>query len=256
MRDHDLVRRIVYEMGRPLTRIPVTVKCRIGVDGDDDYDRLCNFVTSVKSAGANHVIVHARTCMLNGLNPSQNRNIPPLQPHIVHQLVRDFPDMTFCLNGGITSFDQADTHMVNPYPYTPPSGALFDLPPVPSVMLGRLAWHDPLAFHSVDTRYFHAKSPNLTRRQIIDGYLDYAAQFDVYQPGQAEGPDVVPMYMLIRPLHYLFAGCKGAKQFRIECCRLYEAKGKGGGVCLADLVAEAVETGVDAALLDEAITRD
>ncbi len=111
MLEPELVRQIVSEMKRRVTHTEITVKCRIGVTKRESYEELVEFVNAVKSGGVNHMIIHARSCVLRGLSPAQNRTIPPLHPETVHQLVADFPDMTFALNGGVESFDEAKMHL-------------------------------------------------------------------------------------------------------------------------------------------------
>ncbi len=107
----DLVRQIVHEMKRRVTHTEVTVKCRIGVTNRESYENLVEFVNAVKSGGVTHMVIHARSCVLKGLSPAQNRSIPPLHPEVVHRLVSEFPDMTFALNGGVVGFDEAKMHL-------------------------------------------------------------------------------------------------------------------------------------------------
>lgn len=111
MLEPELVRQLVDSMKRRVTHTDVTVKCRIGVTDRESYKHLTEFVAAVKSGGVNHMIIHARNCVLKGLSPAQNRSVPPLHPEVVHQLVHDFPDMTFALNGGICDFDTARMHL-------------------------------------------------------------------------------------------------------------------------------------------------
>ena len=112
----ELVREIVYSMQRRIS-IPVSVKCRIGADEMDSYDELTNFIRTVSSGGVKKFVVHARKCLLNGLSPKQNRDIPPLRYEVVHRLVEDFPELKFVINGGISTFEQAKEHLDNDYSY-------------------------------------------------------------------------------------------------------------------------------------------
>jgi tRNA-dihydrouridine synthase A len=249
MRDPDRVRQIVSSIARHATLTPVTVKCRIGVDGEDRYDKLVEFIAAVKEGGAKHVIVHARTCLLNGLNPAQNRSIPPLKYTIVHQLVRDFPDMTFCINGGFTSFEHADQHLNTT---THPNETISSLPSVHSVMFGRAAWHNPWMFRTADSKYFGTEDQFLTRREIIDKYLDYAEQYITNYPAFQENPksEFVPIYVLIRPLQFLLAGTAGGRSFRRLTSKLYESGGgKQGIINFAELVEQSLAE-VPTAVLD------
>lgn len=94
----DLVREITYSMQRK-SNLPVTVKCRIGVDNVESYEELSSFIQTVSLGGVNKFVIHARKCLLNGLTTKQNREVPPLKYEVVHKLVEDFPDLKFVLNG-------------------------------------------------------------------------------------------------------------------------------------------------------------
>jgi tRNA-dihydrouridine synthase A len=107
---------------------PVTVKCRIGVDDQDPEEALPRFIETVAGAGVRHIIIHARKAWLQGLSPKENREIPPLDHDLVVRMKRRFPELTICINGGITSLDQAKAFL----------DAGLD-----GVMLGRAAYHDP-----------------------------------------------------------------------------------------------------------------
>ncbi len=108
MLEPDLVRQIVSEMKRRTTSAEVTVKCRIGLNVRDTWGDLVKFVLASKEGGVNKMIIHARICVLNGLSPAQNRNVPPLRYDIVSRLVEAFPDMKFVLNGGVRFYEEAD----------------------------------------------------------------------------------------------------------------------------------------------------
>jgi tRNA-dihydrouridine synthase A len=108
--------------------VPVTVKCRIGVDDQDPEVVLPDFLDQVSRAGVSHFIIHARKAWLKGLSPKENREIPPLNYDLVHRMKAQFPHLTICINGGITTLAQAQT--------------LLDLG-LDGVMIGRAAYHDP-----------------------------------------------------------------------------------------------------------------
>eukprot|EP01032_Pedospumella_encystans_P010361 gene10361-12115_t len=108
MLEPELVRQIVSEMKRRTTSAEVTVKCRIGLNVRDTWGDLVKFVLASKEGGVNKMIIHARICVLNGLSPAQNRNVPPLRYDIVSRLVEAFPDMKFVLNGGVRFYEEAD----------------------------------------------------------------------------------------------------------------------------------------------------
>jgi tRNA-dihydrouridine synthase A len=152
MLEPDLVREIVAAMGRRTSK-PITVKCRIGADNRDSYEELQEFIMAAHSGGVNKFIIHSRKCILKGLTTKQNREIPPLKYEVVHRLCRDFPELTFVLNGGITTFAQAQTHL-DPSGYhhaysvdgidgTEGNRMVEVLPPVHGCMIGRQAWSHP-----------------------------------------------------------------------------------------------------------------
>src|ERR1700727_224585 len=126
MREPALVADCVATM-RAAVDVPVTVKCRIGVDEQDAYADLHRFVETLTQTGLSTLIVHARKAWLHGLSPKENREIPPLDYSRVYQLKREFPKLTIVINGGITSGDAVHAHLQS----------------VDGVMLGRAAYHDP-----------------------------------------------------------------------------------------------------------------
>ena len=127
MKSPDLVAECLRAM-QGETDAPVTVKCRIGVDDQDAAEVLPAFIETVANAGIDHVIVHARKAWLKGLSPRENREIPPLDYDLVLRMRSLFPDLTLCINGGISSLDQARS--------------LLDQG-LDGVMIGRAAYHDP-----------------------------------------------------------------------------------------------------------------
>ena len=112
---------------RAAVRLPVTVKCRIGIDDQDQYEFLRTFIDTVAGAGCGHFIIHARKAILTGLTPRQNRDIPPLRYEVVYRLKQERPDLTIILNGGVRSVAEASVHC-----------AATD-----GVMVGREAYHNP-----------------------------------------------------------------------------------------------------------------
>eukprot|EP01035_Chromulina_nebulosa_P002734 gene2734-3723_t len=164
----DLVRQIVSSMSRRVS-IPVTVKCRIGADDMDSYEELTRFISEAHQGGANKFIIHSRKCLLSGLTTKQNREVPPLRYEVVHRLVRDFPELKFVLNGGINTLADAQLHM-------DPAGYRFEeesLPAVHGVMIGRAAYSNPLLLCNVDSVFYGEKDPCLSRRQILQRYIEY-----------------------------------------------------------------------------------
>lgn len=137
--------------------VPVTVKCRIGVDERDSYEDLAHFVETVSAAGCRTFIIHARKAWLNGLSPKENRTIPPLRHDRVEAVKRDFPALEIVLNGGIADLDQARQQL-----------QCFD-----GVMLGRAAYQNPYLLAEADRLFFGDPHPVPSRQDIIREMLPY-----------------------------------------------------------------------------------
>ncbi|MGO1891695.1 MAG: tRNA dihydrouridine(20/20a) synthase DusA, partial [Luteimonas sp.] len=129
------MREAVAGLPRP---VPVTVKCRLGVDDDHDWERFAGFIETVAAAGCDIFVVHARNAWLKGLSPKENRDVPPLRYDWAYRLKRERPELTVIVNGGIADADEAAAHL------THADGA----------MLGRAAYHDPYLLHRLDTAWF------------------------------------------------------------------------------------------------------
>jgi len=141
------------------TDTPVTVKCRIGVDEQDPETVLPQFIETLVGAGVRHIIVHARKAWLQGLSPKENREIPPLDHDLVVRIKQRFPDLTICINGGITSLAQAK--------------ALLDAG-LDGVMLGRAAYHDPASvLIGADALWGDSFAPEPL--QVVDAMRPYIA---------------------------------------------------------------------------------
>ncbi|KAK7271570.1 hypothetical protein RJT34_27588 [Clitoria ternatea] len=142
------------------TTVPVTVKCRIGVDDHDSYNELCDFIYKVSSLSpAKHFIIHSRKALLKGLTPAENRSIPPLKYEYFYGLLRDFPDLTFTINGGINGIDEIKAAL--------DAGAH-------GVMVGRAAYNNPWhILGHVDSAIYGVPSSGLTRRQVLEKYQVY-----------------------------------------------------------------------------------
>lgn len=169
-------------------KIPVTVKCRIGVDQQDSYEALHAFITLIAATGCKTFIVHARKAWLSGLSPKENREVPPLHYDIVWRLKQDFPSLTIIINGGMTTLEQIDTQ----------------LPYVDGVMLGRAAYHNPWLLAQVQSKYFNNK-PNLTRAEVVRNYLPYV---------RTQLESGVKLTSLTRHILGLFQGVRGAGHWR------------------------------------------
>lgn len=156
MAEPELVAECVAAMIEAVS-IPVTVKCRIGIDDRDSYQELVHFIATVADAGCKTFIVHARKAWLSGLSPKQNREVPPLRYDVVYQLKIDFPHLAFILNGGVASLDQAEDILKQ----------------VDGVMVGREAYHNPYLLADVDKRFFGAPDDPLSRKMIMDLLIPY-----------------------------------------------------------------------------------
>ncbi|MBF2014373.1 MAG: tRNA dihydrouridine(20/20a) synthase DusA [Rivularia sp. T60_A2020_040] len=139
------------------TKIPVTVKHRIGIDDLDRYEDMVNFVNIVSQAGCRHFTVHARKAWLQGLSPKENRDVPPLRYDDVHRLKQDFPDLFIEINGGFTTLEQVMQHLQS----------------VDAVMIGRAAYDNPYLFATVDQSIYMQEIPSVTRHQVVENMFDY-----------------------------------------------------------------------------------
>ena len=166
---------IVKEMARRVTHTDITVKCRLGVlPGHDSYEELQTFVREVTNAGAKTLIIHARNVVLTGLSPAQNRSIPPLRYEDVHRLVREWPDVKFILNGGLRTFEECEKHLGwNDEGQGEEEREEY---PVNGCMIGREAYKNPWLFADADRRFFKKRNPGVTRREAMEGYLEYCQQ--------------------------------------------------------------------------------
>jgi tRNA-dihydrouridine synthase A len=157
MAEPDLVARAVAAM-QARVHVPVTVKCRIGIDDQDSEADLERFVSAIAAAGCRTFIVHARKAWLQGLSPKENREVPPLDYGRVFRLKAAHPDLEIVLNGGIGSLVEAETHLAH----------------VDGVALGRAAYQNPYLLAEVDGRLFGATTPAPARRDVLEDLLPYA----------------------------------------------------------------------------------
>jgi tRNA-dihydrouridine synthase A len=156
MAEPELVARCVAAM-RKAVRVPVTVKCRIGIDDQDSEADLERFTAAVADAGCRTFIVHARKAWLQGLSPKENREIPPLDYARVYRLKAAHPELEIILNGGITSLEAAEAHLAH----------------VDGVALGRAAYQNPYLLAEVDRRFFGAAATLPSRRAVIEALIPY-----------------------------------------------------------------------------------
>ena len=183
-------------------KVPVTIKCRLGVDHHEDYEFLYNFVNIVQDAGIKHFIIHARNGILKGLSPRQNRHIPPLKYDYVYQLKKDFPNLNITINGGIKTIDECKDHLKY----------------VDGVMIGRAAYENPFLIKDIDTELYGIESNINSKKSILNQYLDYVE--DKLQ----EGHDLSRM---MKHLFGLSRGDKFAKTFRIKILEVIKKESLG-----------------------------
>ncbi len=171
------------------TGLPVTVKHRIGIDGHESWEDLCEFIETVSAAGCKTFIVHARIAVLEGLSPKENRDIPPLKYPWVYDLKRKYPDLEIIINGGIKTFSECHEHLRH----------------TDGVMLGREAYHNPWLLAGVDTEFFDESANVTSRHEALRRVLPFV---------QEELDRGVYLSHITRHLMGLFHGQPGGRQFR------------------------------------------
>ncbi len=169
--------------------VPVTVKCRIGIDRDDSFEPFERFIRIVADAGCDTFIVHARKAWLDGLSPKENRTVPPLKYEYVDQIKNLFPEKQFILNGGLLSHEQAIAN----------SGS------IDGVMLGREVCSNPWMLNEVDHLYYGEAANTRTRFQVVESYYPTLEKY------LAEG---VPLGKLMKPMLGLFHARPGGRLWR------------------------------------------
>ncbi len=188
MAEPNLVAECVAAM-QSRVAVPVTVKCRTGIDDMEDYSSLDQFVSRIAEAGCKTFIIHARNAWLQGLSPKQNREIPPLKYDYVYRLKREHPQLSITINGGIKTLAATRQHLEQ----------------VDGVMLGREAYHNPYLLSEVDQMFYGSTRPVLSRHEIIEAYIPYISE------ELARG---TALHSMTRHIHGLFLGCKNAKSWR------------------------------------------
>jgi tRNA-dihydrouridine synthase A len=174
---------------RGAVAVPVTVKCRIGIDDQEEGEPLDDFAAVLQKAGCSTLIVHARKAWLKGLSPRENRNVPPLNYDRVYRLKRDHPAMEIVINGGIGSLAEAEAHLRF----------------VDGVMLGRAAYERPFILSEVDRRFFGSAHAVRTREEIVLEFMPYLA---------AELAKGTPLARMTRHMFGLFHAQYGGRLFR------------------------------------------
>ena len=169
--------------------VPVTVKCRIGIDDRDDYDFFGRFVATVREAGVDTFIVHARKAYLRGLSPKENREVPPLRYEVPLRLKHEHPGLTVILNGGIKSVAQVREW----------------LPQFDGVMLGRQAYHEPYLLAELHQAFVDTGWPLPSREAIVEQYAEYVGR--MLREGHR-------LPLMLRHIHGLYTGFPGTRSWR------------------------------------------
>ena len=188
MAEPDLVADCVQAMKRAVT-VPVTVKCRIGIDDQDPEVALDRVARAVVEAGADALIVHARKAWLSGLSPKENRDIPPLDYERVYRLKAALPEVPIVINGGIANLDEARRHLAH----------------VDGVMLGRAAYQEPWRLLAVDPDLFGAPAPHADMTAALEALIPYV---------EAQLAQGTRLHAITRHLVGAFHGVPGARAFR------------------------------------------
>jgi tRNA-dihydrouridine synthase A len=191
--------------------IPVTVKCRIGIDDQDPEAALDTLARNVVAAGADVLIVHARKAWLSGLSPKENRDIPPLDYDRVYRLKASMPNVPVVINGGIGSLDEAKRHLAY----------------VDGVMLGRAAYQDPWRLLSVDPELFAETAPCATMKDVFAAMMPYIAR---------ELASGTRLHAITRHFVGAFHGVPGARAFRRHLAE-HGVKAGAGADVLRDAIA-------------------
>jgi tRNA-dihydrouridine synthase A len=207
MREPQTVAKAVSAMIKAVD-LPITVKCRIGVDAQDENQDLDRFIDQVADAGCEIFIVHARKAWLQGLSPKENRDVPPLNYARVHALKARRPDLTLILNGGLSNLQQAQNEM-----------AALD-----GVMLGRAAYQDPWVLSGVDHLFYGLDHAPMCRQDVIAALVPYVDR------QMATG---VPLKSISRHLMGLFNGLPGARAWRRHLSTHAHQTGAGPDVIMA-----------------------
>jgi len=202
MREPTLVAECVAAM-RAAVSIPVTLKCRIGVDEQDPEIALRAMIAACAHAGVATFAVHARKAWLEGLSPKENRDIPPLDYDLVYRVKQENPGLTILVNGGIATLDEAERHMAH----------------IDGVMIGRAAYQTPAILADVDARFFGGATIEID--DAVEGYLAYV---------EKELRKGVPLNAMTKHMLGLFNGRPGARLFRRHLSENATRHGAGIGV--------------------------
>ena len=187
MNEPELVVDCISAMMKAV-EIPITVKCRIGVDDNDSFENLHLFVKKLSDAGLETLIIHARKALLKGLSPKQNRSVPPLNYDYVYRIKQLFPNLSITINGGINSVIEAKEHLNH----------------VDGVMLGRAIWNNPWLLNDLQNELI-GKGINNSRDKVLQQYINYC---------QTQLKNNVKLHWLLPPVLNLYHGIAGNKKWK------------------------------------------
>tara|TARA_B100000900_G_scaffold358215_1_gene329020 strand:+ start:346 stop:1203 length:858 start_codon:yes stop_codon:yes gene_type:complete len=190
MIEPKLVQRCLNAMKQSVS-IPVTAKCRTGIDKIEDYDFLRSFIEGIANQNIVTIIIHARNAILKGLSPRQNRTIPPLKYDYVYRIKKDFPELEIIINGGIDSLSEAKDHLQK----------------VDGVMLGRAPYDNPMMLENVDSEIFGDPKKQILRVDILKKYLSYLEELD---------DSKIRLNQVLKHIYGLNKGLKNARKYRYE----------------------------------------
>ena len=190
MIEPKLVQKCLNAMKQSVS-IPVTAKCRTGIDKIEDYDFLRCFIEGIANQNIATIIIHARNAILKGLSPRQNRTIPPLKYDYVYRIKEDFPELEIIINGGIDSLTEANDHLQN----------------VDGVMLGRAPYDNPMMLEDVDSEIFGEPKKQILRLDILKKYLSYLEELD---------DPKIRLNQVLKHIYGLNKGLKNARKYRYE----------------------------------------
>ena len=188
MAEPDLVAEC-YDAMANAVEVPVTVKCRLGIDDQNLDETLPEFIEKVSAAGATHFIIHARKAWLKGLSPKENRDVPPLDYGLVHAMKARYPHLEIVLNGGVKTLEEAQAEARG----------------LDGVMLGRAAYHNPWILRDIDEMFYGGPGFTSAREDIVADLIDYAER----KQGEDRSTKA-----LIRHIMGLYAGRPGARLWR------------------------------------------
>lgn len=202
MYEPSLVARCIETM-RSKVSIPVSVKCRLGIDDQDEHKDLKNFVQTVAGAGCEIFIIHARKAWLQGLNPKENRDVPPLNYPVVHRIKQEFSQLQIIINGGLKTLESAKLQLKH----------------VDGAMIGREAYHNPYMLSAADSLIYGNENCVVpSRKAILEQYLPYI---------ERQLRDGIHLTQISRHLLGLFQGVPGAKAWRRYISENAHKKGAG-----------------------------